>query len=192
MPRTGTPSVGRAAALPPHERRAAIIAAIRPLLVEHGEMVTTRQIAGAAGVAEGTIFSVFADKDELLSAALEAALDMGALEQALAAIDRNKPFETQLIEATVVIQQRVEDVWRLVSNLGPRLQEQAARPLKDSDALTSLFEPERVRLRVEPEAAARFLRALTLSMTHPMLAGGQPTSARDIVALFLRGTEQAR
>ncbi len=191
MPKTRNPSVGRATALPPQERRAAIIKAIRPLLVEHGETVTTRQIAQAAGVAEGTIFSVFTDKDELLLASLEAALDMGAMERALAALDRDKPFETQLVEATTVIQQRVEDVWQLVSNLSPRLLEQAARPLTDSDALISLFQAERSRLRIEPEAAARLLRALTLSMTHPMLAG-QPTSARDIVALFLRGTELDR
>ena len=42
-----------------------IVAATLPLLLEHGELVTTRQIAEAAGIAEGTIFRVFADKDEL-------------------------------------------------------------------------------------------------------------------------------
>ena len=48
-----------------------IIEAMLPLLLEHGEMVTTRQIAEAAGIAEGTIFRVFADKDELIAAVVE-------------------------------------------------------------------------------------------------------------------------
>jgi AcrR family transcriptional regulator len=52
----------RASMLPPEERRSMIVAATLPLLVEHGEMVTTRQIADAAGIAEGTIFRVFADR----------------------------------------------------------------------------------------------------------------------------------
>lgn len=191
MARTASSPARRASALPPEQRRAAIIKAIGPLLVEHGEMVTTRQIARAAGVAEGTIFSVFADKDKLLSAALEAALDMDSLEEALDGIDRGAPFETQLVKATEIISRRVVDVWLLVSKLGPKLQDQAARPLTDSDALTALFEPERSRLLIEPGMAARNLRALTLSMTHPMLAG-RPTSAAEIVAFFLRGVERPR
>jgi AcrR family transcriptional regulator len=64
----------RASALPPGERRSMIVQATLPLLLEHGEMVTTRQIADAAGIAEGTIFRVFADKDELIAAVLDAAL----------------------------------------------------------------------------------------------------------------------
>ena len=48
---TATPS-RRASALPADERRAAIVAAVRPVVLEHGERVTSRQIAEAAGVAE--------------------------------------------------------------------------------------------------------------------------------------------
>ena len=64
-----------------------IVEAMLPLLLEHGEMVTTRQIAEAAGIAEGTIFRVFADKDELIAAVVEHATDPAPIEQALAAID---------------------------------------------------------------------------------------------------------
>jgi hypothetical protein len=35
-------------------------------------------------------------------------------------------------------------------------------------------------------AAARLLRALTLSTTHPMMAG-EPTSSDELVQLFLHG-----
>ena len=70
--------------MPADERRAMIIEAMLPLLLEHGEMVTTRLIAEAAGIAEGTIFRVFADKDELISAVVEHATDPASIERAFA------------------------------------------------------------------------------------------------------------
>ncbi len=163
-----------------------IVAATLPLLLEHGEMVTTRQIADAAGIAEGTIFRVFSDKDAVISAVLEAAFDPGPLERSLAAIDRELPFEDCVEAAVELLQQRVVDIWRLVSSIGTRFHDQARRPQVESDALVRLFDLNRARLTVEPVLAARLLRAFTLSVTHPMLAG-EPMAPPEIVALFLHG-----
>jgi len=66
---------GRARPMSRDERRAAIALATVPLLEQHGAQVSTRQIALAAGVAEGTLFRAFDDKMELLTAAAERALD---------------------------------------------------------------------------------------------------------------------
>ena len=60
------------------------------------------------------------------------------------------------------------------------------RPMVDSDALVRMFEPHRDAITVEPMVAARLLRSLTMSTTHPMLAG-EPVSPEDLVHLFLHG-----
>ena len=181
-----TTKTKRASALPPDERRSMIVAATLPLLVEHGDRVTTKQIAEAAGIAEGTIFRAFGDKDEVIAAAIESALDQGPLEAALSAIPADLPFEDGLAAAVVIIQQRVMDIWLLLSSVGTRFHEMTRRPLTDSDALVGLFESHRAQITVEPIVAARLLRALTLSTTHPMMAG-EPTSADELVHLFLHG-----
>jgi AcrR family transcriptional regulator len=177
--------------MPAEERRSMIVRAMLPLLLEHGEMVTSRQIAEAAGIAEGTIFRVFADKDALIAAVIDLAFDVGELERSLAAIDANQPFEECLIAAIDVLQRRVIDIWRLVSSVGTRFHERAHRPMADSDALTAMFDVHRQQLRAEPAVAARLLRALTLSTTHPMLAG-EPMSSADIAELFLHGCGWSR
>lgn len=174
----------RAAALPPDERRSMIIAATLPLLVEYGERVTSRQIAEAAGIAEGTIFRAFTDKEELVAAAVESALDEAPLEAAIAAIPVDEPFVDQLRAAIAILQQRTLNIWRLVSSLGSR--PMARRPMADSNALVAFFADHRNEVSVEPVVAARSLRALTLASTHPMLAN-EPMSSDDLLHLFLHG-----
>jgi AcrR family transcriptional regulator len=170
----------------PEARRSMIVAVALDLLVEHGDRVTTRQIAEAAGIAEGTIFRVFADKDELIAAVIDAAVDPAPLEAALDAFDPDLEFRDALRATVVVLQRRVFGVWRLLSSIGPRYHEQARRPITSSDALTRLFARHRACITVEPATAARSLRALTLSTTHPMMID-EPMSPDELVELFLHG-----
>jgi AcrR family transcriptional regulator len=176
----------RATALPPDERRSMIVAATLPLLLEHGDRVTTKQIAEAAGIAEGTIFRAFADKDEVIVAVIEAALDNEPFEAALREVPTGLAFEDALAAAVVILQQRVMDSWRLISSVGTRFHERTRRPIPDSGGLVKLFERNRAQITVEPIVAARLLRALTLSTTHPMMAG-DPKSPAELVQLFLHG-----
>lgn len=177
----------RATPLPPDERRAAIIDAVLPLLTERGRSVTSKEIATAAGVAEGTVFKVFADKEALFEAALERALDLAPLTTAIEEIDPTLPFEDRLVAAVNLIQRRIVDVWQLVSKLRTAHRPPASpKPLGQSPALTALLAREPDRLRLGPEDAAMLLRGLTLSLSHPMIAPS-PMDAPAIVDLFLDG-----
>lgn len=187
----------RASALPPEARRAAIAQATVRLVIEHGAAVTTRQIAEAAGIAEGTIFRVFADKDAVLDAALDAVLDPAPAESALAAIDPTAPFEDQLDAAVAILQQRLRDIWQVLSAV--RTTKAPAdgtdpdrRPPSPPElvALVGLFETHADQLRVAPATAARQLRALVLATSHPMLALDGPSEPGEVTSLFLDGTRR--
>jgi AcrR family transcriptional regulator len=172
--------------MPPDERRSMIVRATLPLLLEHGEMVTTRQIADAAGIAEGTIFRAFPDKDALITAVVEAAFDTEVLDRALQGIDPDLPFDAALLAAVEIIQRRLVDLWRIASSIGPKFHEATRRNLTISEPLLALFAAHRERLTVEPAEAARLVRAITLAVTHPSLVE-EPMAPDRVVDLFLHG-----
>lgn len=183
----------RAPALPPGERRAAIIEATVPLLIAHGAAVTTRQIAEAAGIAEGTIFRVFPDKDALIQAVFERALDPADIDDRLTQIDIGLPFEERLVEAVRILQQRLAHLWQLIAavrQMPPGKDDRppvASRTPTEMPGLVALFEPAADQLVFDTARAAGHLHSLTLACSHPAIVGDRVASPEEVVALFLDG-----
>jgi AcrR family transcriptional regulator len=188
-----TPRKCRAAPLPASERRATIIAATLPLLLAHGPAVTTRQIAEAAGIAEGTIFRVFPDLESLVLATVDAAYAPEKVAADLASVAATLSLEQRLVEAVRILQNRLTSVWQLLSITGmPRPIALTARTKRldrpDVAALIALLEPDRSQLRRTPAAAAQLLRGLTLAGTHPALTVDDgPMTPEEIVSVLLDG-----
>jgi AcrR family transcriptional regulator len=192
MAATTTTRRTRAAALPPVERRAAIVHAAMPLVLAHGINVTTRQIAEAAGIAEGTIFRVFTDKDELVETVIDAALDSTPDVAALRAVPVDLPLEERLAAAVEVLQHRVTRVWQAMTAAGVTRAKDRRPPGVGDDppevaALAALLEPDAQRFRLPVAQVARRARAVTFATTLPTLALDHPATAREVVELLLDG-----
>jgi AcrR family transcriptional regulator len=186
----------RAAPLPPDERRAALVAAALPLVEEHGLDVSTRQIAEAAGVAEGTIFRAFGSKDALIDAVMVAAFDPAPMIKELEAVDLLLPLRERMVAGVEIGQNRLRAVFKLMFALGGPRQHKSAPEDEErrkaagefADAVfADLLRPESAQFRYPPEEVVHRLRLLTFSATHPIISGGRPMTAEEIVDFALDG-----
>ncbi len=187
---------GRARPLPPDERRAALIAATVPLVRELGTKVTTRQIAEAAGVAEGTIFRVFSDKDELVTAAVGAVLDPRPMLAEIESIDLGLPLRERMVRLTTIMQRRLISVFGFMAAMGVKgppeeLKEhrETIRPANDLlyCATARVLAPDADRFRYSVHEVARILRLITFSGSHPLISDGNQLTAEQIVSVVLDG-----
>ena len=174
----------------PEQRRGAIVEAVLPLVRQHGAKITTKQIAQAADIAEGTVFRAFNDKEELLRTCVTAALRPDELCSAVRAIDRDTDAATRLTEASRLFLDHFTRFGELVHTLATSgfdlrgshaegkpspmdVREQFIRDL--NAALASLFEPS--ELRIPPERLAELLQALVLGIRFTATAAD--TAERD-------------
>ncbi|MEV6643381.1 TetR family transcriptional regulator [Amycolatopsis sp. NPDC051371] len=191
-------------------RRAMIVHAVLPLLIEHGAGVTTSQIARAAGIGEGTIFRAFKDKDELFDACTAEALRPDHVLDAIAEIPIEQPLEDRLVEAADALGAHLERMGALMGALhasGRHKQRDPEQRLKDRrgtwkggrsesmaamrGAITELFEPEKDQLRLTPEQLASLFLTLLFGGRR-MAPVDNAATTRQVVDVFLHGAVEVK
>jgi AcrR family transcriptional regulator len=167
----------RVPAMPAEERRAAIIEATIPLLREHGMAVSTRQIAEAAGVAEGTLFGVFPDKPALIREAVLSAFDPQPVLDAIRATDPSVGVRAQLTQVLELLQHRMADnigLMGIVRFSAPSWDKEFFLRISEHRqmmwrAIEEVLTPHRDLLRQEPRVVAQLALVLAAAGTRAML-----------------------
>jgi AcrR family transcriptional regulator len=194
---THTVRVIRAKPMSPEDRRQAIILATTDLVLEHGPEATTRQIADACGIAEGTLFRVFESKDDILAAVVEQLLDprfvIGEIDglpptdhaadtvRALAAVVEGTTTRIRSVMMALHTAQNDSDRRR---NHGPLdkskfFDDQATI----GKAMARALSPHQDELRVDPETAAAFIRLTVFAGSLPAIS--QPTDPHVFTDLLV-------
>ncbi|MGL5867138.1 MAG: TetR/AcrR family transcriptional regulator [Dermatophilaceae bacterium] len=194
----------RAAALHPDERRAAIIDVALPLLREHGAALTTKQVADAAGIAEGTLFRAFGTKDELVKACCATVFDDTTVVDAIVAIGRDLPLEARLTTAVALCQQHIGGVVEVMFALrsaglapgvipDPPYRRPGNRSASDHEhldaALRGVIGADADLLRLPAQRVVDVLANLTMASVHPLFRARSLTAA-EIVSVVLDGTRK--
>ncbi|MGC5041507.1 TetR/AcrR family transcriptional regulator [Streptomyces sp. DT190] len=171
-----------------------IIQTAIPLIAEYGATVTTAKIARAAGIGEGTIFRVFADKDELLQACMAEALSPEHGVRERDAIDVSQPLPNRLAEAAEALQAHMSRMGAILGSLGhrggkhPGTVRGAGRNESTTHiraALTELLEPDKAALRRPPEQIAALFFGLLF--TQPRTEDEPDLTPQELVDVFLHG-----
>ena len=175
------------------------MAATEPLLMQYGREVSTRQIAEAAGIAEGTIFRVFPNKDALIDAILEDAFEAEPTFVALSGIDPDLALTVRLEQAIAILEARLRRVISLFAAFrhdppppsDPAHADHQQRRRADNSrlnaALIEVIGDDADRLRLPVEQVADLIRGLVFTVTHPLIGATFSSEPRVIVDTLLHG-----
>jgi len=178
----------RARPLTPDDRREAILDAVEPLLREHGRDVSSRQLAEAAGVAEGTLFRAFGDKESIIAAAVERIRDPEPLRNALRAIDPDEPTEQKVRQVLTLLSERFEHVMRFMIALrtqGPPPSGPRPDDVEWLGILDQVFRPG--ELAVPAAELGHYLRMLAFGSAIPLFSAAHPTDVNHLADIVLHG-----
>jgi len=165
-----------------------LIDVVTPLLIEHGQALTTRQIATRAGIAEGTIFRAFGTKDELIQAAVDRQLDPEPFRERLRGIDVTLPLEDKVRAIVVMMRDRFTTVFTIMTALGRFGPPHAHDPRHElTDVLGEAVAADLERLNFGPERAGQIIRMVALSTSIQQIRGGLAFSAEEVTDVILYG-----
>ncbi|MFT4218721.1 MAG: TetR/AcrR family transcriptional regulator [Micropruina sp.] len=186
--------MSRAQPMTPDERRRALIEATRPLLLEHGLTITTRQIAECADVAEGTIFRAFGTKQSLIEAVVEDCFAPAPVIAAIDAIPAEFDLEDSVTWMVKILQARIHQVRSLMAAISPG-QPHGKRlrpPHRDfhqaiDEALSRILARFDDQLTVGTPTACWAISAMAFAAVMPLADHPDAADPRQIARLILHG-----
>ena len=178
----------RARPMSPEERRSAILDAAIPLLQENGREVSTKQLAEAAGVAEGTLFRAFGDKDALISAAMDRYFDPEPFRDALRGIDPDGPTVDKIRQVLKLLSDRFTGVIGFMSAFRGQAGPPPRRETGEQEwigILSQLFRADELGIPVE--TLGFYLRLLAFGAAMPPITSAHAFTLDELLELVTRG-----
>jgi AcrR family transcriptional regulator len=167
-----------------------IVDAVIPLITERGADITSKQIAEAAGVAEGTIFRAFGDKESLIEAAAEKFFDPETALDRLRGIDPDDPLPVKIGQLIEQLRGRFNGALRVMTAVGRKQTPRPPDPEVYNQILTQIFAPDVERLTLPPRRIAHLVRLLTFaSSVPPVNDADTPFTTEELTELVLNGIQ---
>ena len=167
-----------------------IASAAIPLFIERGTSLTTREIADELGVAEGTIFRAFGDKDALVRSVIDAFFEEEnqRLTSALEASGLSLAEKLRVLIRESRL--RAKGVFAMLSLLDPAeareyLKNRREHPFEE--AIAAAFAEEEVEFNLSKERLGPFLRLLLIAASAPGLGGAAALTDDELVSFALHG-----
>lgn len=165
-----------------------ILDVVIPLLLEHGPAVTSRQIAEAAGIAEGTIFRVFGDKETVVSAAIDKYFDPEPFRDQLRHISPDQPIEVKLRDLMLLLRERFAGIFRLASVVGdPRRGDMPEKRHVYAEIIAEMLAPEAELLNWPAVRVAHIARLIAFAASIPLLNDGVEFDDEELTRVLMYG-----
>ncbi|MBX3103425.1 MAG: TetR/AcrR family transcriptional regulator [Cryobacterium sp.] len=178
---------GRAPRMSVEERQSAILDSVIPLLAVHGIELTSKQIAEAAGVAEGTIFRAFGDKEALIRSAVNRFLDPERMREELAGIDKSGSLEEIVLQIVQIGRRRFGDIFRVMALLGHFQRPKHGPISRNGQVVAEVLSERTAEINTTALKAAQVVRLLTFAATLPHLNTEHEFSDQELASIILYG-----